>query len=168
VSEKEGGLDYLRVIDMKTKQSHRITTDESALRAYSWRQSGVQHDDRAVQLSIDGHAEFVYDYDMNTRQRKLLKQQEVLAVTMRKNYEARRIWGARVTARRCRCRLSIKGREVRRHDATAAHRLMVLMGVDAPTFSSNRLALLDRGVIFALAYIRGAASLARSGANRAE
>jgi len=28
VSEKEGGLNYLRVIDMKSKQSHRITTDE--------------------------------------------------------------------------------------------------------------------------------------------
>jgi len=29
VSEKEGGLNYLRVIDMRTKQSHRIATDEA-------------------------------------------------------------------------------------------------------------------------------------------
>ena len=28
VSEKEGGLNFLRIIDTKTKQSHRITTDE--------------------------------------------------------------------------------------------------------------------------------------------
>ena len=34
----------------------------------------------------------VYDYDMNTRQRKLLKQQEVLGGYDAKKYEAKRIW----------------------------------------------------------------------------
>ena len=29
VTEREGGLTFLRVIDMKTRQSHRITTEES-------------------------------------------------------------------------------------------------------------------------------------------
>ena len=92
VSEREGGLEYLRVIDMKTKQSHRIPTDASD---YS--------------LSIGDNREFdtpdvrfnyqsmvtprsVYDYDMNRRQRKLLKQEEVPGGFDAGRYEEKRIW----------------------------------------------------------------------------
>jgi oligopeptidase B len=102
VSEREGGLSYLRVVDMKTQQSHRIATDEP---------------DYA--LSLDSNPEFnttvvrfnyqsmvtpssVYDYDLNSRERTLLKRQDVLGGYMPANYE---------TASRCRSPSStVRGR----------------------------------------------------------
>jgi oligopeptidase B len=78
VSEKEGGLNYLRVIDMKTKQSHRITTEESDYALFM----GGNPEFNTTTLRFNYQSmvtpSSVYDYDMNTHQRKLLKQQEVL------------------------------------------------------------------------------------------
>src|SRR6202008_2163053 len=92
VSEREDGLTQLRVIDPKTKQSHRITTEEPDFA-----------------LSLGGNPEFktttvcfnyqamvapasVYDYDMSARTRKLLKRQEVLGGYDPARYEAKRVW----------------------------------------------------------------------------
>ncbi len=56
VAEREGGLSYLRVVDMKTRASHRITHRRTRLRAEPGGQSRVRHDDRALQLPVDGDA----------------------------------------------------------------------------------------------------------------
>ena len=78
VSEKEGGLNYLRVIDMKTKQSHRITTDESDYALFL--AGNPEFNTTTVRFNYQSMVtpSSVYDYDLNTHQRKLLKQQEVL------------------------------------------------------------------------------------------
>jgi oligopeptidase B len=97
-----------------------------------------------------------YDYDMNTRERKLLKQQPVLGGFDAKNYEAKRIWalardGTKVP-------ISLVYRKGVAFDGKAPMLLSAYgsYGISmSPTFSSNRLSLLDRGVIFGLAYIRG-------------
>ena len=90
----------------------------------------------------------VYDYDLNTRQRTLLKRQEVLGGYDPANYEARRDLGggarrhegagvdrlpqrARSSTARRRCCSTPTARTARRM---------------TPTFSSSRLSLLDRGV----------------------
>jgi oligopeptidase B len=98
----------------------------------------------------------VYDYDMSTRERKLLKQQPVLGGFDSKNYEAKRIWA---TARDgTKVPISIVYKKGVQFDGKAP---MLLYGYGSygisfsPTFSSSRISLLDRGVIYALAYIRG-------------
>jgi oligopeptidase B len=160
VSEREGGLTHLRVIDPKTKQSHRITTEEP---------------DYA--LSLAGNPEFntttvrfnyqsmvtpssIYDYDLNTRERKLLKRQEVLGDYDPSRYEAKRLWA--VARDGTKVPLSVVYRKGIALDGKAP---LLLYGYGsygssgAPTFSSNRLSLLDRGVIYANAYIRGGGEL---------
>jgi oligopeptidase B len=160
VSEREGGLDYLRVIDAKTSQSHRIATTEP---------------DYTLSLSANPEFEtatvrFVYqsmvtpqstfDYDMNTKQRTLLKQQDVLGGYDPAKYEARRIWAVARDGTKVPVSLvSKKGVAV---DGKAPMLLYAYGSYGAsmaPTFSSNRLSLLDRGVIYALAYIRGGGEL---------
>ena len=92
VSEREGGLTYLRVIDMKTKQSHRV---EAAEPDYVMGLSNnPEFNTTAIRYGYQSMVtpSSVYDYDMNTRQRTLLKQQEVLGGYDAKSYEARRIW----------------------------------------------------------------------------
>jgi oligopeptidase B len=160
VSEREGGLTQLRVIDPKTKQSHRITTDET---------------DYA--LSLGGNPEFntttvrfnyqsmvtpssVYDYDMTARTRKLLKRQEVLGGYDPSRYEAKRVWA--VVRDGTKVPMSIVSRKGVAIDGKAP---LLLYGYGsygasgAPTFSSSRLSLLDRGVIYVNAYIRGGGEL---------
>ena len=160
VSEKEGGLDYLRVIDMKTKQSHRITTDESDYALFIG--ANPEYNTTTVRFNYQSMVtpNSVYDYDMNTRQRKLLKQQEVLGGYDAKNYEARRIWG--VARDGTKVPVSLVYKKGVKFDGTAPLLLSAYGSYGAsmaPTFSSSRLALLDRGVIYALAYIRGGGEL---------
>jgi len=102
----------------------------------------------------------VYDYDLNTRARTLLKQQEVLGGYDPAAYEARRIWA--VARDGTKVPMSIVSKKGVRLDGKAPLLLNAYGSYGAsmaPTFSSSRLSLLDRGVIYALAYIRGGGEL---------
>jgi oligopeptidase B len=155
VSEREGGLTYLRVIDMKTNQSRRIATEESDYdlslgenREYNTSAVRYNYQSMITPMSI-------YDYDMNTGERKLLKQQEVPGFDASK-YEEKRIWA--VARDGVQVPISIVYKKGVAFDGSAP---MWLNGYgsygisQSPTFSSGRLALLDRGVIFGIAYPRG-------------
>jgi oligopeptidase B len=160
VSEKEGGLNYLRVIDMKTRQQHRIMTDESDYALFL--AGNPEFNTTTVRFNYQSMVtpSSVYDYDMNTRQRKLLKQQEVLGGYDPKKYEAKRVWG--VARDGVKVPISLVYKKGVKFDGSSPLLLYAYgsYGVSmAPTFSSNRLALLDRGVIYALAYIRGGGEL---------
>ena len=160
VSEKEGGLRYLRVINMKTKQSHRITTDEPDYALFTG--SNPEYNTSIVRFNYQSMAtpSSIYDYDMNTRQRKLLKQQEVLGGYEAKNYEAKRVWS--VSRDGTKVPISLVYKKGTKLDGRSPLLLYAYGSYGAsmaPTFSSNRLALLDRGVTFALAYIRGGGEL---------
>jgi oligopeptidase B len=156
VSEKEGGLDYLRVIDMKTKQSHRISMQESDYAVFL--AGNPEFNTATVRFNYQSMVtpSSVYDYDMSTRERKLLKQQPVLGGFDSKNYEARRIWA--VARDGTKVPISIVYKKGVQFDGKAPMLLYAYgsYGISfSPTFSSSRISLLDRGVIYALAYIRG-------------
>ncbi|MCI0489234.1 MAG: S9 family peptidase [Blastocatellia bacterium] len=160
VSEKEGGLNYLRVIDMKTKESHRITTDESDYALFP--AGNPEFDTTTVRFNYQSMVtpSSVYDYDMNTRKRELLKQQEVLGGYDAKRYESKRIWA--VARDGVKVPVSIVHKKGVKFDGRAPLLLYAYGSYGAslsPTFSSSRLSLLDRGAIYALAYIRGGGEL---------
>jgi oligopeptidase B len=160
VSEREGGLNYLRVIDMKSKASHRITTDEPDYAMFL--STNPEFNTTAVRYSYQSMVtpSSVYEYDLNTRQRKLLKQQPVLGGYDMKNYEAKRVWA--VGRDGTKVPISLVYKQGVKQDGTAP---LLLYGYGsygasmAPTFSSSRLSLLDRGAIYAIAYIRGGGEL---------
>jgi oligopeptidase B len=160
VSEREGGLTHLRVIDMRAGASHRVSAAEAdyamGMGANPEFETGTL---RFTYQSMITPAS-VYDYDMRTRARTLLKQQEVLGGYDPAQYEARRVWaeardGAKVP-------ISMVHRKGVALDGTAPLLLYAYgsYGVSlAPSFSSNRLSLLDRGAIYATAYVRGGGEL---------
>ena len=160
VSEREGGLTYLRVIDMKSKESHRIEAAEPDYVMFM--SNNPEFNTTAIRYGYQSMVtpSSVYEYDLKTRQRTLLKQQEVLGGYEAKNYEARRIWavardGAKVP-------VSLVHRKGVVQDGKAPMLLYAYGSYGAsmaPTFSSSRLSLLDRGVIYAVAYIRGGGEL---------
>ncbi len=156
VSEREGGLSFLRVIDMKTKQSHRIAMAEPDYALFLG--ANPEFNTSTVRFNYQSMVtpSSVYDYDMNTRERKLLKQQPVLGGFDANNYEAKRIWA--VTRDGTKVPVSLVYRKGTAFDGKAPMLLYAYgsYGISmSPTFSSSRVSLLDRGVIYALAYIRG-------------
>jgi oligopeptidase B len=156
VSEREGGLTQLRIIDPKTRQSHRIATDEPDF-ALSLG-SNPEFNTATVRFNYQSMVtpSSVYDYDVASRQRKLLKRQEVLGGYDPSRYEAKRLWA--VARDGTKVPISVVHRKGVALDGKAP---LLLYGYGsygasgAATFSSNRLSLLDRGVVFANAYVRG-------------
>jgi oligopeptidase B len=160
VSEREGGLTQLRVIDPKTLQSHRVSTDEPDY-ALSL---GANPEFNTTTLRFNYQSmvtpSSVYDYDMNARTRTLLKRQEVLGGYDPARYEAKRVWA--VVRDGTKVPMSVVSRKGVALDGKAP---LLLNGYGSygssgsPTFSSDRLSLLDRGVIYVSAYVRGGGEL---------
>jgi oligopeptidase B len=105
----------------------------------------------------------IYDYDMATRRQTLLKQTEVLGGYDKTRYASERVYatakdGARIP-------ISLVYRKDVKRDGQAP---MLLGGYGSygfpmnVTFSSNRLSLLDRGMVVALAHIRGGGDLGKA------
>jgi oligopeptidase B len=104
----------------------------------------------------------VFDYDMETRQRELKKQQEVLGGYDPTQYKSERVYakapdGAEMP-------ISIVYRKDFKRDGSTP---LLLYGYGSygisidPTFSSDRLSLLERGVAYAIAHIRGGGDLGK-------
>ena len=104
----------------------------------------------------------VYDHDLETGERTLLKQQPVLGGYRVSDWESAREWA---TARDgTRIPISLVHHTDTPRDGSAP---LVLYGYGAyeensdPWFSAGRLSLLERGVTFAIAHVRGGGELGR-------
>jgi len=105
----------------------------------------------------------VYDYDMATRTRVLLKRQPVLGHYDPAEWETSRLWAT--AADGARVPISLVHRRGQIADGSAPALLYGYgsyeISID-PAFSSQRLSLLERGFSFAIAHIRGGGEMGRS------
>jgi oligopeptidase B len=104
----------------------------------------------------------VYDYDLGTRELQLRKRQPVLGGVDLDAYESTRDWA--VAADGTRVPISLVWRRGTPRDGTAPVLLYGYGSYEAsmdPWFSIARLSLLDRGVIFAIAHVRGGGEMGR-------
>ena len=156
LSEWENGLQQLEVVDFKTDKRHHIKFPEPVYSAglaanREFNTSVVRYNYNSMVTPSS-----VFDYDMNTGKATLLKQQEVPGGFDRNNYKSERVFATASDGTKI--PLSIVYRKGVKLDGSAP---LLLYGYGSygysypPTFSSNRLSLLDRGVIFTLAHIRG-------------
>jgi oligopeptidase B len=106
----------------------------------------------------------VFDYDMDAHTSTLLKEQPVLGGFDREQYASERVFALAPDGVRVPVSLVYR-RDRFRRDGTAP---MLLSGYGAygypmpVTFSSNRLSLLDRGVSYAIAHVRGGGDLGKT------
>jgi oligopeptidase B len=156
VSERSGGLQRLRVVDLRTGRSHHIRFPEPVYTASA--SVNREWDTRVFRYAYQSFVtpQSVFDYDMDARRSTLLKETEVLGGYQRRRYASERVYatagdGAQVP-------ISLVYRRGLRRDGRSP---MLLYGYGSygassnVTFSSNRLSLLDRGVVFAIAHVRG-------------
>lgn len=162
LGERREGLVQLRVINQQTQEEHYLDFGEPAYDA------GISvNADFNTNVLRFGYSSLTtpgstFDYNMDTREKTLLKQQEVLGSFDRTNYVSERIYA---TARDgVQVPISIVYRNDTPIDGSAPL-LQYAYGsygysID-PTFSSTRLSLLDRGFIYAIAHIRGGQEMGR-------
>ncbi len=161
VSELENGLEYLRLIDMDNAASKRIPTPETV---YTIGLSGgnAEFDTTKVRYSYGSMItpDSTFEYDIKTGKSKLLKQQEVLGGYDKTEYVTQRVWadardGVKVP-------ISMVAKKGTKFDGSAPLLLYAYGSYGysmTPGFSPARLSLLDRGMIFAIAHIRGGSEL---------
>ncbi|MCA1604759.1 MAG: prolyl oligopeptidase family serine peptidase, partial [Acidobacteria bacterium] len=156
VSELEGGLQHIRITDLKNNKSHRLSFPEPVYTAFvsTNREFNTPTLRFGYQSMVTPNS--VFDYDMNKKTRVLKKQTEIPGGFDKANYQSERIFATAPDGTKI--PLSIVYRRGTKMDGKAP---LLLYGYGSygasmtPGFSSNRLSLLDRGVIYVIAHIRG-------------
>ncbi len=156
VSEKSQALERFRVLDFAADRWHDVAFPEPVYAAFGM--VTPEYASPTFRFSYQSMVtpSSVYDYDMATHERTLLKRQEVLGGYDPTRYATERQWA---TARDgTKVPLSIAYRKGIKKDGSAPLYLYAYgsygSGVPA-AFNSNRVSLLDRGMVVVIAHIRG-------------
>ena len=161
--EREGGLPRVSVTDLRTGAAHRIAFPEAAYTVSP--EANREFDTRTFRYGYQSLVTppSVFDYDMETRTATLLKEQPVLGGYDRTQYETERVLATAPDG--VAVPISIVYRKGLAKDGTAPLFLYAYGSYGFPlpiTFSSNRVSLLDRGVVFALAHVRGGGEMGKA------
>jgi len=155
-SERERGLPRIVIRDLANGEEHEISFDEEA---YELGLSpGYEFDTQTLRFTYSSMTtpQQVFDYNMESRERTLRKQQEVPSGHDIDNYVTRRIFaeshdGTKVP-------ISVLYHKDTPLDGSAPTLLYGYgsYGMSMPaSFVTNRLSLVDRGFVYAIAHIRG-------------
>jgi oligopeptidase B len=156
LSERRDGLTQLRIMPWSGDGEHDVRFDEPAYVVSATQ--NVEADTHLLRFAYQSPTTpaTIYDYDMRTRERTLLKRTEVLGGYDPAEYRTERIHATARDGTRVPVTLVYR-RDLRR----ATPQPLLLYGYGSygsssePTFSSLLLSLLDRGFIYAIAHIRG-------------
>jgi oligopeptidase B len=160
LSEWEGGLQQLEIVDLKTRNRHRVQFPEPVYAAamgpnYEFGTATLRYNYQSLVSPPS-----VFDYDMTTRRALLVKQTEIPGGFDRSNYTAERVMATASDGTKI--PISIVYHKQSRRDGSAP---LLLYGYGSygvsvtPGFAAARLPLLDRGVVYAIAHIRGGGEL---------
>jgi oligopeptidase B len=161
VSELENGLEYLRVIDNKDpKAGARIQTPESVYTMGMG--NNPEYDVPIIRYNYSSMITPTSTFEFSFKDGKstLIKQQEIPSGYDKTQYETKRVWA--VARDGVNVPISIVWKKGTKMDGSAPMLLYAYgsYGISMdPGFSTNRLSLLDRGMIYAIAHIRGGGEL---------
>jgi len=162
VHERSGGFPRLRIVSFETGAAHPVEFPEPAYSVYGTGNAEFDSDTFRFAYESLVTPDSVFDYDMNTRSRKLLKQEEVLGGYDSTRYASELTYASSPDGTPV--PVSMVYRKDRRQPGPQP---LLLTGYGAygfPSdvhFSSTRLSLLDRGVIFAIAHVRGGGEMGK-------
>jgi oligopeptidase B len=162
LSEREDGLPLLRVLDLETGRSHPVDFPEPVYSLSS--ESNVEFAAKTFRFNYQSFVTppSVYDYDMGTRERKLLKRTEVPGGYDPTKYVSERRWALAKDGEKI--PISLVFRKGAKSDGSSP---MLLQGYGAygfpsnVTFQASRFSLLDRGVVVGIAHVRGGGELGK-------
>jgi len=155
ISERQNGLEHIRIINLANNQSHTIELPDPDY------ELGVDINPEFDTATLRFHYQSlvtpnaVFDYDLNSRRRTLVKQTEVPGYNSA-DYMAERIFATASDGTKIPCSVVYKKGMQRNGRNPLFLYAYGSYGSSVPAnFSFARLALLDRGVIYVIAHIRG-------------
>lgn len=156
LAERENGLPQISVHDIATGAAHRIEIPEASYNVTT--DENAEFNTTKLRFTYESLTTppSTYDYDMVTHERTLLKRQPVRGGYDPEQYQSERVFATAADGTRVPISLVYR-KDLKRKDGNP----LLLYGYGSygyPTdvwFSSNRLSLLDRGVIVAIAHVRG-------------
>ena len=163
VTERENGLRRVDIRPRSGAESHYINFEEEAYSLYSSANLDMNTNKFRYSYSSMTTPNSVVEYDMITKEKKIMKETEVLGGKFDKNnYQSKRVWAEARDGKKVPVSL------VYRKDMfSEGQNPLLLYGYGSygntinASFSSVRLSLLDRGFVYAIAHIRGSQYLGR-------
>ena len=158
----ENGITQIEVIERSTGESYRIEFAEDVYTAYS--DDNHEFDTTWYRYTYESLTtpESTYDFNMASKEHKLIKERPVLGGFDRNNYQSERLFA---TARDgTQVPVSImyrKGMEKNGQNPLYQYGYGSYGLSEDPNFNSDLLSLLDRGFVYAIAHIRGGSEMGR-------
>ena len=162
VQERRQGLVQFRILSWDGETEHDVDFEDPAYSAELLENPEFNTSTLRYEYTSLTTPASVYDYDMNTRNKVLLKQEEVLGGFEIQHYATERIWAPAEDGMRIPISLVYR-KSLRAPEGNP----LLLYGYGSygismhAEFRSPRLSLLDRGFVFAIAHIRGGEELGR-------
>ncbi|WP_426430480.1 S9 family peptidase [Winogradskyella sp. HB-48] len=163
ISERDNGLNKIRIKRWDNTQDYYLPFDNETYTAYTT--TNVEFDTEMLRYSYNSLTTpaSVIEFNMATKTKNILKEQEVLGGTFNKdNYRSERIWATAQDGTKI--PMSVVYKKGIKKDGSNPL-LQYAYGsygstID-PYFSTIRLSLLDRGFIYVIAHVRGGEYLGR-------
>ncbi|HWX76853.1 MAG TPA: S9 family peptidase [Candidatus Acidoferrales bacterium] len=162
VEERQRGLTQIRVVPWSDEKEHYLEFQEPAYRAHIGNNPELDTTVLRFEYTSMKTPLSIYDYDMVTRQRVLLKQEEVLGGFNADRYVTERLYAN--AADGTEIPISIVYLKGTNRNGQSP---LLLYGYGAygfsmdPAFASPRLSLIDRGFVYAIAHVRGGQEFGR-------
>ena len=163
VTERENGQRRFNVISNKNGKSYYIDFDEEVFSAYSSTNLEMGSNKFRYGYSSMTTPNSIIEYDMNSRNKIILKESEVMGGNFnKKNYESKLVWAdARDGEKVPISMVYRKDMYVEGGNPLLLYGYGSYGSTNSGSFSSVRLSLLDRGFVYAIAHIRGSQYLGR-------
>ncbi len=163
VHERVKGFPRMRVFNFSAAQEHEIEMPEPVYSAFGT--GNAEFDTDVFRFSYESLVTpgSVFDYDINTRARTLLKQEEILGGYDAARYRSELLYATTADGAQIPVSLVYR-RDLRTQDKPQP---LLLTGYGAygfasdVHFSSTRLSLLDRGLVYAVAHVRGGGEMGK-------
>ncbi len=162
LSERAQANTLMRIINQKTNETHYLNFGEPAFTINP--SINLDFDTELLRYGYTSMTtpNSTYDYNMNTKQRILLKQQEVVGGYKAEDYQTERIWAEATDGTKIPMSIVYKkGLQKNGNNPTMLYGYGSYGYSQDPTFSITRLSLLNRGFVYAIAHIRGGQEMGR-------
>ena len=155
LKERVNDLAKIKILNLRTKKHHYINFDESAYTT----DFAYNIDAKSNEIRY-GYGSFItpmtiYSYNMKTKKRKILKQQEIIGKYNKKEYTTKRIYATSRDGKKIPISLVYNNKFYEKNGKLLLDGYGSYGYTNEPYFSSANLSLLDRGFCYAIAHIRG-------------
>ncbi len=162
ILERRDGLKKIRILDLSNETQKYIEFEEDTYSIYPTSNYDYESKELRFVYSSLTTPDTIYDFNMETVEKKILKEEKVVGNFNKENYISERIFAYADDGTKIPISIVYKKGLIK-----DGKNPLLLTGYGAygissdPDFSSTRLSLLDRGFIFAIAHIRGGQEFGR-------